>query len=162
MTEAAGETVAPKQPPRPGVPMACRWLGGLGALPFVGLAVGSFWLDGLPQAYTVFALTAYGAVILSFLGGIQWGLAVADYGAAQGRGASYRRLTISVVPSLIAWWALLLTGPTALLVLACSFALMLALDWTATRSGEAPDWYPRLRLPLTACVVACLALGAAA
>ncbi len=142
--------------------MSCRWLGGLGALPFVALAIGSFWLDGLAQAYVVFALIAYGAVILSFLGGIQWGLAVADFGAAEGGGASYRRLTISVVPSLIAWWALLLTGPSALLVLAGSFALMLALDWTATRNGEAPDWYPRLRLPLTACVVCCLALGAAA
>ncbi len=161
MTDAVGETVAPNHPPRQPVPIACRWLGGLGALPFVALAGGSLWLDGVPQAYVLFGLTAYGAVILSFLGGIQWGLAIADYGAAEGDGASYRRLTVSVVPSLIAWWALLLTGPTALLVLAISFALMLALDWTATRSGEAPAWYPRLRLPLTACVVACLILGTA-
>ena len=47
---------------------------------------------------------AYGAVILSFLGGIRWGAAL------RGIGASQRRFdfAISVIPSLAGWAALLI------------------------------------------------------
>ena len=144
----------------PAVPLACQWLGGLGVIPFLGLAIASLWLEGIAKTYAIFGLNAYGAVILSFLGGIQWGLAAADFGAGHGKGTTFRRLIVSVVPSLVAWGALLMGGDSALYMLAVSFALMFLVDWSAAQQEEAPPWYPKLRLPLTASVVACLLVGA--
>ena len=65
------------QTQRAAVPAMAAWLGGLGALPFVGLAVAVVGLEGPARAVVVQALLGYGAVILSFLGGIHWGLAIA-------------------------------------------------------------------------------------
>ena len=47
-------------------------------------------------------------------------------------------------------------------VLAGAFAAMLLVDLLASRSGQAPAWYPALRWPLTIAVAASLILGAAA
>ncbi len=141
------------------VPAAAKWLGALGAMPFVFLSGLGLVLQGPQQAQASFALAAYGAVILSFLGGIHWGLAISENGAERRRISSNRRLALSVVPSLVAWCALLLPDLATLPVLAASFAVMLAIDWRAARRGEAPPWYPKLRWPLTTAVVICLGLG---
>jgi len=52
------------------------WLGGLGASPFIGLAAASSLLAGAPRSLVAYALVGYGATILSFLGGVHWGLAI--------------------------------------------------------------------------------------
>ena len=67
------------------IPAAAPWHGVSGAIPFVALT-----------------LSAYGAVILSFLGGIQRGLAIAV------DDVSLPRIGLSVTLSLIAWVVLLL------------------------------------------------------
>lgn len=148
------------------VPPAAKWLGALGAIPFVFLAALGPVLDEPHRTQVSFALAAYGAVILSFLGGIHWGLAVAETGdmgtgeAGTSTDALQRRLGLSVVPSLIGWGALFLIMPLALAVLAVAFGTMLWFDLRATRNGDAPSWYPKLRWPLTVGVVASLTLGA--
>jgi len=144
------------------VPPAAKWLGALGAVPFVFLAVTGPLLEGPLQVRTSFALAVYGAVILSFLGGVHWGLAIAGFGPTAGDGASFRRLALSVTPSLIGWGAMFLPRPAGLLLLAVAFACLLVFDSQASRKVQAPAWYPRLRLPLTAVVVASLMLGALA
>ncbi len=140
------------------VPASAAWLGGLGALPFLGLGLATTWLKGDLRVIAAHALAAYGAVILSFLGGVHWGLAVAPGGDA-GRGRLTGRLIVSVVPSLVAWPALLIGGRGGLLLLAVAFAAMLLVDLRATRLAQAPAWYPSLRIPLTVAVVASLVLG---
>ena len=87
------------------LPRAAAWLGYGGLLPFVGLALlirldphhGLVWGD---------ALVAYGAVILSFVGALHWGFAMAlpDLTAEQRRAC----FIWSTVPALIAWPAILL------------------------------------------------------
>ena len=66
----------------PPVPLA---LGLAGAIPFVALAApvsASIGLEGVfPEAYRAAAQAGYGAAILSFLGGTQWGFAASGYGA---------------------------------------------------------------------------------
>jgi hypothetical protein len=143
------------------VPPAAAWLGGLGAAPFIGLALGAALLRGAPRLAVIHALVTYGATILSFLGGVHWGLAI---GAREGaeRGRLTGRLLLSVVPSLTGWAALLLPDTAGLWVLACAVAAMLWVDLRATRLGEAPLWYPRLRVPLTCAVVTALLFGALA
>lgn len=101
-------------------------------------------------------LLAYGASILSFLGGIQWGLAVAR---PDGAGLAMR-LALSVVPSLAAWLALLLPVRPGLLVRAVSLAAVLAADLRAAQRGLAPPWYPKLRLPLSGGAMVALLAGA--
>ena len=137
----------------PNVPDAARWLGGLGAIPFVSLALAGSLLEAGMRAQAVYALAVYGAVILSFLGGIQWGLAIAtDDG-------SLRRLGLSVVPPLVAWAGLLLPLAQGMILLAISFACVLLVDLQASRAGEAPAWYPKLRWPLTIAAAASLIVG---
>lgn len=144
------------------VPSAALWLGAFGTVPFVSLAVASLFLDEVNLARATFALITYGAVILSFLGGIQWGLAIANTDGGMFAGASYHRLGFSVVPSLIAWAALFFETDTGLLVMALAFGGMLVFDIWSTIADEAPLWYPKLRLPLTVTVVTSLVLGASA
>ena len=107
------------------------------------------------------ALLAYGAIILSFLGGIQWGLAIARPGGASPDTLG-GRLIVSITPSLAAWGALLVPERAGLILLALSIAAMLWVDLRATRLGQAPAWYPRLRIPLSCAVIATLVLGAVA
>ncbi|MEQ8230297.1 MAG: DUF3429 domain-containing protein, partial [Gammaproteobacteria bacterium] len=111
----------------------------------------------VPSATAARALVAYGAVILSFLGGIQWGLAIAG-GAVAGWG----RLGAAVVPALLAWPALLLPATAAYLLLACAFLAVLGADLLLHARGQAPAWYQRLRWPLTTVVTMCLLLAALA
>jgi hypothetical protein len=144
------------------VPSAALWLGAFGTVPFVSLAVASMFLDEENLVRATFALITYGGVILSFLGGIQWGLAIANTDGGTFADASYRRLGFSVVPSLIAWTALFFETGTGLLVMALAFGGMLVFDIWSTLIDEAPLWYPKLRLPLTVTVVTSLVLGAAA
>jgi hypothetical protein len=141
------------------VPLSAAWLGGLGAFPFIGLAGAMPFIVGAYRTFAADALVAYGATILSFLGGIHWGLAIAPQLGGAGRAKLPARLILSVMPSLAAWAALLVADTTGLFILAAAVAAMLWVDIRATRAGEAPAWYPSLRIPLTCIVVAALLLG---
>ena len=143
------------------VPPSAAWLGGLGALPFIGLAGAAPYLDSAPRMFVVHAFVTYGAVILSFLGGVHWGLAIGTRSNADDP-ALRNRLIVSVIPSLAAWVAVLFPAKTGLLLLASSITAMLWVDIRATRAGNAPRWYPKLRIPLTCVVVAALLIGASA
>lgn len=145
------------------VPTSAAWLGGLGVVPFVLLAATLPFIAGETKQTVAHALVAYGAIILSFLGGVHWGLAI---GASQGQRAQGarlpKRLGISVIPSLVAWAAMLIPVLPGLMLLTAATALMLWLDILASRRGDAPPWYPRLRIPLTCAVTVSLLASALA
>ena len=140
--------------PRQTIPPAALLFGAAGVLPFAALALaialGGVGVLAPEQAERVLRL--YAALILSFMGGAQWGLASASAG-----GPSTRALAVSVLPALFAWATFLVPSRPGLLALAAAFlALMLYDLWTVSR-GEAPSWYRRLRIGLTLAVVASLA-----
>lgn len=141
----------------PPVPLA---LGLTGLIPYWGLALGIVTgADlGLGAPALALALAAYGAVILSFLGGIRWGIAV----AMEEQDAARRGYLISVVPSLLAWAALALPPEPRLWTLAGLHVLLGLLDYGLVCREEAPEWFGRLRLILAAGAAAALALGAVA
>lgn len=115
-------------------------------------------LDGASRQLVAHALLAYGATILSFLGGIHWGLAISpSAGTNPSRFAA--RLFLSITPPSAAWVALLIAGTPGLLLLAVAITAVLFADLRATRLNEAPLWYPRLRIPLSCVVIASLLLG---
>ena len=137
----------------PGTPRVVLVYGLLGLIPFVAPSVLG-WL--LPQwsALAAQGLALYGGLILSFLGGARWALAV--------RPAPVSALTVSLamLPTLVALALLLLPADlrTAQLAgLAC--ALLIHGAWDIWSKGL-PDWYPRLRLLLTLGAVAGLLAGA--
>ena len=128
-----------------------RWLGYAGLLPFVAGAAASFLAPTAALAPAV--LATYAAVILSFLGGIHWGL-----GMLRGRPLAF---AWGVVPSLIAWPALWLPTPAGLLVLAAALVLCLAVDRQTYPGHGLAAWLP-LRLQLTLVAAASCALAATA
>jgi hypothetical protein len=142
------------------VPSAAAWLGGLGVLPFAVLSIATPFANDVFKAQLLFALLAYGALILSFLGGIHWGLAIAA--VPQTNNVLWRRITVSILPSLLAWSALLMPFRIGFLVLAAAFVAMLLVDIRASHRHEAPAWYPRLRWPLSCAAVIALLFGTVA
>lgn len=99
----------------------------------------------------------YAAIILSFLGGAWFGIVSRD-GAPGKLGAV---LSVSVLPSLAGWAALLLDRGAGLVALGLLFLAVLPGDFWLSKAGVAPSWWPRLRLPLSL-GMALLALVAAA
>ena len=141
------------------MPKPAAILGGLGLLPFIALSIQV--ATGLPlgprmTGPALYALTIYGAVILSFLGGIQWGLAVAN----ADRSDAWRRFAFSALPSFAAFAALWFGGRIGLITLATALGVWGLYEIWSTGLGEAPAWYGKLRAALTVFSVA--AVGAAA
>ncbi|KAK4986729.1 hypothetical protein LTR50_005107 [Elasticomyces elasticus] len=87
----------------------------------------------------------YGAVIISFLGAIHWGLEFAGYGGSHG----YRRYAIGVVAPAVAWPTILLPAEYALITQFLAFNFLYYVDSRATRRGWAPPWYSVYRFVLT-------------
>lgn len=141
------------------VPATAAWLGGLGVLPFATLSILSLIVAPDLRPAVIFALIGYGALILSFLGGVHWGLAVARFGTMTEPRSRNIRLGLSVAPSLTGWLCLLLPPVLGLGALTASFLAMLAVDLAAVQRCDAPVWYGRLRLPLTLVVAALLLLA---
>ena len=135
------------------LPTVAKILGLGGLIPFVGLAVLYLNHHTLAWAHSGFALLAYAATILSFVGALQWALAI--------RGATkpVTRLVASVVPSLVAWVILLL--PYGIHQRSLLFAAAFA-AWYATERflswSDYPVWFQRLRRLLTGIVATSLAV----
>ena len=144
----------PATPPVP-VPAPVLLYGRLGLIPFLAPAPAAWlWPDLAPAAGAVLAV--YAALILSFLGGARWGMAVA---APRIDG---RIVSLAMLPSLAGLALLML--PEAwrgwqLAGLAAAHALQGLWDLRAT---TVPAWYASLRGQLTLAALAGLALGVAA
>lgn len=140
------------------VPPPALWLGLAGLVPFIAGA-GLAWVAIARDAAWLVTIAlqaqqAYGAVILSFMGAVHWGLAVAGHGGAR---PDWRMLGIAVLPALAGWVALLLAGAAGTVLLLLGFAGIYLYDQARVRAGHAPAWYPDLRQPLTGGVLLSLA-----
>ncbi|MEQ8860301.1 MAG: DUF3429 domain-containing protein [Pseudomonadales bacterium] len=107
--------------------------------------------DFLPVARRLTAI--YGAVILAFLGGIQWGLAL----KSRIPRIRLRRLVASVMPSLWSVAALTTSINLSCLVLSVGFAGLLVYEYLERGDDVYPLWYLPLRLRLTAFITVGLA-----
>ncbi|CAD6897961.1 unnamed protein product [Tilletia controversa] len=88
---------------------------------------------------------SYGAIMLSFLGAIHWGMEFSKYGGTVGN----RRYVLGLVPVVLAWPTLLLTPSLALVSQWATFVTIWFLDLKATGAGWAPKWYSTYRFWLT-------------
>ena len=138
------------------MPTALGMLGYGGLIPFIGLAI----LANIEPSHGILyrgALLLYGAVILSFVGAIHWGVAmmVTDLND-QDRRAAY---VWSVIPALMAWMTYILSPISAALVLVLGFLLQYWRDATLARKIAWPVWYLPLRIRLTLVAILSLFLG---
>lgn len=126
-------------------------LGYLGLVPFVSLSL-ALWFTSAEITNSVNeALLLYSAIILSFMGAVHWGFASAD-----AKKFNHKQLALSVIPALIAWFAAFFDASINYTILYIAFAALCLLDNISARDGLVPDWYPSLRVPLTAVVVLAL------
>jgi len=134
------------------VPALPRWLGLAGLLPqFTCVAV----LYAGPAEWREAALAiafAYAALILSFLGGMWWGIAAAAPAAQRRRTLGWLWIA-AVLPSLVALacflpWALDWAWPEPSLVM-LGGALLVSLGVDAKLGALAPRWWMALRVPLS-------------
>lgn len=129
-------------------PLAGR-LGFAGLLPQL-LALAMLMTGNLEWRFAALALAyAYAALILSFLGGLWWGL------AARASGPPDWLWIAAVIPSLVALatalpWALAWPWPgPSLVVLGLALIAALAVDLRLVRLGLAPAGWLKLRTPLS-------------
>lgn len=111
-----------------------------GLIPFVGCAALVFLTPDGARIW-VEPLTAYGAIILSFLGGARWGRTMA------GPEPDPLQLALSNLPAVAAWLTFLPTVPDEFQVLVLIFGLIAMLYWDLR---TAPAWYRNLRIIATA------------
>lgn len=123
-----------------------HWLGYSGLIPFVFFGAGVWFGPALWQSFSLHALTAYGAVILSFLGAVHWGLYLAD---PAHRVPGFAAPAWAVIPSVAGWGALLLPTTLSLLVLLMLFPLVLWVDRASLHTVRLPYRYLVLRGYLT-------------
>lgn len=130
-----------------GVKKAGQWLGYAGLIPFVAALLGFVFSDDARQAYFANQFIAYGAVVLSFVGAVHWGVALG------GGRMPVMRMSISILPALLAWAALLLPAASGAWLLLTGFAAVRAWEWSPVVAGTLPAWYRHLRTRLTLAVV---------
>lgn len=87
----------------------------------------------------------YGAVIISFLGAIHWGLEYAGYGGYH----SYRRFIPALIAPIVAWPTMLMPIEYALITQFLAFNALYFGDARATKYGLCPPWYTTYRFVLT-------------
>ena len=149
------------------LPPLALLLGAGGLVPFLACGLGSVTAGGaVPADRALLALVEYAAIILSFLGAVHWGMALAGPGATGGgswrRGADSLRLALGVLPALIGWAALLVSVAAApaiaLALLIAGFLATTVVEARAAGDGLVPAGYMRMRWGLTLVVVLVLAL----
>ena len=132
------------------IPSSALALGLAGLIPFAAGAL-SLWvpLGPLTPELGLKLVVSYGAIILSFLGGIRWGTAIGPYDARR----QGREFAASVLGSLAGLAAIFLPSVPALTLLIAGFLMQALWDVTSVEAGRLPSWFGKLRMLLTAGVV---------
>ncbi|KAA0712951.1 Transmembrane protein 69 [Triplophysa tibetana] len=127
-------------------PKPALYLGLAGLIPFVSAPL----LMAVSEVYlpeVAFAQIAYGASIVSFLGGARWGFTLPAGSPAK---PDWLNLANSVVPSLIAWVSLLFSHDITQSAIIVIIGLGIALHYDLSLLPTYPSWFKAMRTILTA------------
>lgn len=142
---------------QPEIPLVALALGLAGLIPFAAGAL-ALWVPQILPGLGFRLLVGYGAIILTFLGGIRWGTAIGPY---DGHRQSFE-FAASVIGSLVGLAALFLPPMPGLTLLISGFLIQALWDISSVESGRLPMWFGRLRMILTSGAVLALVLGVVA
>lgn len=131
-----------------------RTLGHAGLIPFGLLALLLWLLSGEPQTFVSMALAGYAALIVSFLGGIHWGFAMRQSSPA------ISLPLWGVVPSLVAWVAVLMPPHAGLVLHGVMLVVCYLVDRRIYPAQGAAHWLT-LRFRLSSVAALCCFLAAA-
>lgn len=126
-------------------PKPALLLGFAGLVPFVAPTL----FMAMTESYCTdlaFAQLTYGAAILSFLGGARWGFALPEGSPAR---PDWINLANSVVPSLLAWVAVLMGDSIVAAVTMIVMGLGVSLHYDLSLLPTYPSWFKALRSVLT-------------
>ncbi len=137
-------------------PITVKLLGYGGLVPFIALS-SLEWVNPVHAGFWHEALLAYAAVILSFVGALHWGFAMLA-GAWDPR-ARTMGYVWSVVPSLVAWVAILVPAPLGGGLLVVFFIAHYVRDARVAPVIQVPAWYLPLRLRLSLVAVLSITVG---
>ena len=134
--------------------------GPIWAIALVGLAVfpvsAGFYAYGSDEVsgHGLSVLLTWSTVMLSFLGGVRWGMEVTQ------AAPRWTRLAASALSPLAGWGLLVARGDLDTAWLICGFMVAFILQWLFDHSApDVPSRYPRLMTVLT--LGACLSLAVA-
>ena len=147
----------PAIPRSAAIPLPALLLGAGGLIPLAGLAAGIVFYPDPNLSYFLGWLVQYGALIASFTGALQWGLAMQTVDAPEPE--RWAAFGWSVCPALIAWVALQLPQYAGCYLLAVLFCVCWLMDWRFARRHALPGWYMKLRSGLTTGAVLSLAIA---
>jgi hypothetical protein len=141
-TDGTRENLAPDR-----IPVSALALGLAGLIPFV-VGAAALWvmLPLLTPERGHQLVISYGAIILSFLGGIRWGTAIGIFNARR----QAFEFSASVLSSLAGLAAMFAAPIPALTLLIAGFLMQALWDVTSVESGRLPLWFGKLRMLLTA------------
>lgn len=126
-------------------PKPALYLGFSGLIPFLS-APGLIAITNSFYPEIAYAQMVYGASIVSFLGGTRWGFSLPDGSPAL---PDWKNLGNSVVPSLVAWMALLCRDNIAEGILIVIMGLGLSLFYDLALLPGYPAWFKAQRTILT-------------
>ncbi|MEZ5452986.1 MAG: DUF3429 domain-containing protein [Thiothrix sp.] len=150
---------AMRQHPVKQLPNIIWWLGYGGLIPFFALTAALLLDISVPlpgDGKLGWWLAAYAAVVLSFIGAVHWGVALGMQDRLE-ESELGKLLLFSVIPTLVAWFSLLLPTHLTLYVLAALIVFAYFADSVLLFRKLAPG-YGRMRLHLT--IIVALLLGA--
>lgn len=138
-------------------PVQASRLAWAGVIPFVLGAVLMWLLYPMPEphAYVALSLSAYGAAVLSFLGGVHWGLAMDEHGEPP------RARWWSIVPPLTGTLSVMMPPEAGLVVLGVMLVVTYSMDRRFYPQAHLGHWLT-LRFRLTAVAALSCFLAAAA
>jgi hypothetical protein len=123
-------------------PVPALVLGVSGLIPFVG-APAYMLASGVYCSTLALMQVAYGASILSFLGGVRWGFTLYEENPVQ---PDWVNLGYSIVPSLVAWAGILMPNPWSCLTLILGLT---ASGYCDMAMYGYPTWFKGLRFLMT-------------
>jgi len=140
--------------PDASLPNAARHLGHAGVLPFAAGALLTHLVWPEVHPYVVHALAAYAATIVAFLGGVHWGVAFTLQRPPP------MLFAWGVLPSLLAWVAVIMPPAAGLVVLGAALLACYLVDRRLYAAHGLERWLP-LRRRLSVVASFCCFLGAA-
>lgn len=144
----------PGPTPSPEPPRWARRLGAAGLIPFIGGALLVWLVWPAAHPYAALGLSSYAGLIVSFLGGIHWGVAM------RAPAAPHALLVWGVLPSLVAWVAVMMPPSAGLVVHGVMLLVCYAVDRQLYPRHGLAGWLT-LRFRLSAVAASSCFLGAA-
>jgi len=124
-------------------PHLAKLIGYGGLIPFAACAALMYAGNTGVSIIALFASAVYGAVILSFVGAVHWGLTMRE-------DRSPYWYVWSIIPAILGWLSIVLLDiKISLLALAIAFTLAWSVDRQANLQGLIPAWYMQMRNILT-------------